>query len=104
MLRERHVGRAADRLTLTPSAVSHGLGRLRRPLFLRTPRGVVPTARFGVRSLDPLLALPGFRVNSIAPKVALMDAGLARLFGLLARADQGEPARRERPLLLRGLR
>jgi DNA-binding transcriptional LysR family regulator len=49
VLRERHVGRAADRLHLTPSAVSHGLGRLRRllndPLFLRTPKGVVPTAR-----------------------------------------------------------
>lgn len=48
---ERHVGRAADRLSLTPSAVSHGLGRLRRllndPLFLRTPKGVVPTARAG---------------------------------------------------------
>jgi DNA-binding transcriptional LysR family regulator len=49
VLDERHVGRAADRLSLTPSAVSHGLGRLRRllndPLFLRTPKGVVPTAR-----------------------------------------------------------
>jgi DNA-binding transcriptional LysR family regulator len=49
VLRERHVGRAADRLSLTPSAVSHGLGRLRRllndPLFLRTPKGVIPTAR-----------------------------------------------------------
>ena len=49
VLRERHVGRAATRLHLTASAVSHGLGRLRRllgdPLFLRTPRGVVPTAR-----------------------------------------------------------
>ena len=49
VLEERHVGRAADRLNLTPSAVSHGLGRLRRllndPLFLRTPRGVVPTVR-----------------------------------------------------------
>ncbi|RWH82891.1 MAG: LysR family transcriptional regulator [Mesorhizobium sp.] len=46
---ERHVGRAAEKLNLTPSAVSHGLGRLRRllndPLFLRTPKGVVPTAR-----------------------------------------------------------
>ena len=30
VLEERHVGRAADRLKLTPSAVSHGLGRLRR--------------------------------------------------------------------------
>src|SRR5262245_18075066 len=49
VLREGHVGRAAERLNLTPSAVSHGLGRLRRllndPLFLRTPKGVVPTAR-----------------------------------------------------------
>jgi DNA-binding transcriptional LysR family regulator len=46
---EAHVGRAAQRLHLTPSAVSHGLGRLRRlfngPLFLRTPKGVVPTER-----------------------------------------------------------
>lgn len=49
VLEERHVGRAAARLNLTPSAVSHGLTRLRRllndPLFLRTPKGVVPTAR-----------------------------------------------------------
>jgi DNA-binding transcriptional LysR family regulator len=49
VLAERHVGRAASRVNLTPSAVSHGLGRLRRllrdPLFLRTPKGVVPTAR-----------------------------------------------------------
>ena len=44
---EQPVARAAERLSLTPSAVSHGLGRLRRllndPLFLRTPqrRGAV---------------------------------------------------------------
>ncbi len=46
---QRHVGRAAERLNLSPSAVSHGLGRLRRllndPLFIRTPKGVVPTDR-----------------------------------------------------------
>ncbi|CAH2394881.1 hypothetical protein MES4922_110292 [Mesorhizobium ventifaucium] len=29
---ERHVDRAAEKLNLTPSAVSHGLGRLRRLL------------------------------------------------------------------------
>jgi DNA-binding transcriptional LysR family regulator len=49
VLAERHVGRAADKLSLTASAVSHGLGRLRKllndPLFLRTPKGVVPTER-----------------------------------------------------------
>jgi DNA-binding transcriptional LysR family regulator len=46
---ERHVGRAAARLHLSPSAVSHGLGRLRRllndPLFIRHPRGLNPTER-----------------------------------------------------------
>jgi DNA-binding transcriptional LysR family regulator len=49
VLREGNVGRAASALNLSPSAVSHGLGRLRRllndPLFLRTPRGVIPTDR-----------------------------------------------------------
>jgi DNA-binding transcriptional LysR family regulator len=49
VLEQRHVGRAAARLDLSPSAVSHGLSRLRRllndPLFVRTPKGVVPTAR-----------------------------------------------------------
>lgn len=29
VLEERHVGRAAGRLNLTPSAVSHAVGRLR---------------------------------------------------------------------------
>lgn len=46
---ELHVGRAANRLHVSASAVSHGLGRLRRlmqdPLFLRHPKGVVPTDR-----------------------------------------------------------
>lgn len=47
--RERHVGRAAQSLQLSPSAISHGLSRLRRllhdPLFLKHPKGVVPTQR-----------------------------------------------------------
>jgi DNA-binding transcriptional LysR family regulator len=49
LMDERHAGRSAARLNLSPSAVSHGLGRLRRllgdPLFLKTPKGVVPTQR-----------------------------------------------------------
>jgi DNA-binding transcriptional LysR family regulator len=49
VLEEGHVARTAGRLNLTPSAVSHAIGRLRHmlndPLFLRTPKGVVPTAR-----------------------------------------------------------
>jgi DNA-binding transcriptional LysR family regulator len=47
IMRERHVRRTAARLHLSPSAVSHGLARLRRvlhdPLFLKHPKGVVPT-------------------------------------------------------------
>lgn len=49
VLEARHVARAAQTLHVTPSAVSHGLKRLRAllndPLFLRHPKGVVPTER-----------------------------------------------------------
>ncbi|HEY5798574.1 MAG TPA: LysR substrate-binding domain-containing protein [Burkholderiaceae bacterium] len=46
---ERHVGRAAQRLHLSPSAVSHGLARLRKmlddPLFVKHAHGMLPTDR-----------------------------------------------------------
>jgi DNA-binding transcriptional LysR family regulator len=78
---EAHVGRAARRLRLTSSAVSHGLNRLRRlfndPLFLRTPKGVVPTER------ATLLAGP---VADI----------LTRVGHLVATADPFDPARSRR--------
>ena len=49
LLSERHVGRAATRLGLTQSAVSHALRRLRAmfgdQLFSRTSKGVEPTSR-----------------------------------------------------------
>lgn len=77
ILAERHVGRAAGRLNLTSSAVSHGLGRLRRlfddPLFLRTPRGVVPTER------------------AMALAEPLADV-LARVRGVIAIAEPFDPA------------
>lgn len=75
--KEGHVGRAADRMHLTASAVSHGLGRLRRmlndPLFLRTPKGVVPTAR----------------ARELAGPVAEV---LARVQSVLATAEPFDPA------------
>lgn len=47
LLAERHVGRAAEKLCLTQSAVSHALARLREmfndPLFVRYPKGVEAT-------------------------------------------------------------
>lgn len=65
----RSVTRAADRLGLTQSAISHALGRLRRavddPLFVRRPGGLQPTAR-------ALEIAPGIR------------QGLAQLRGALA--------------------
>lgn len=48
LLDNRSVSRAAEELSLTPSAVSHALGRLRTglgdPLFERRSGGLVPTA------------------------------------------------------------
>jgi DNA-binding transcriptional LysR family regulator len=73
VLETRHVARAAERLHVSPSAVSHGLNRLRRmlddPLFLKTPRGVVPTAR-ALALADPIAdVLAGVRgiVAATAP-------------------------------------
>src|SRR4051812_47947129 len=81
VLQTRHVGRAAARVSLTPSAISHGLGRLRRllndPLFLRTPRGVVPTER----------------ANELAAPIADI---LARVQGVVATAEPFDAARSRR--------
>jgi DNA-binding transcriptional LysR family regulator len=76
----RHVGRAAARLNLTPSAVSHGLGRLRRllndPLFLRTPKGVVPTAR-ATELAEPIADILA-RARSIVAAAEPFDAARSR--------------------------
>ena len=82
---ERHVGRAATRLNLTASAVSHGLSRLRRllndPLFLRTPKGVLPTAR----------------ANALAAPIADV---LARARNVIAAAEPFDPARSKRRFVI----
>ncbi len=78
VLAERHVGKAALRLHLTPSAVSHGLNRLRfllnDPLFLRTPKGVAPTAR-ALELAEPIADI------------------LARIRRVVASAEPFDPAR-----------
>src|SRR3712207_8749021 len=85
VLREGHVGRAADRLSLTPSAVSHGLGSLRRllndPLFLRTPKGVAPTAR-PAGLAGPITEIPARGRDVVAAAVPLEPATSPRRFGL----------------------
>ena len=49
LLAERHVGKAAYSMNVTQSAMSHTLARLREtfddPLFVRTSKGLEPTAR-----------------------------------------------------------
>jgi DNA-binding transcriptional LysR family regulator len=101
VLEERHVGRAADRLSLTPSAVSHGLGRLRRmlndPLFLRTPKGVVPTAR--ATELAGPIAEVLARVRSVMATAAPFDPSTStRRFAIAA--PDGISAVVLRPLLV----
>jgi len=75
VFQERHVGRSAERLHLSPSAISHGLGRLRTllgdPLFLKTPKGVVPTER--ALQLAPSLAEILVRVRGIVSSVTPFD-------------------------------
>jgi len=82
---ERHLGRAAARLNLTASAVSHGLSRLRRllndPLFLRVPKGVVPTAR-AMALADPIADV------------------LARARNVLATAAPFDPAKSQRRFVI----
>jgi DNA-binding transcriptional LysR family regulator len=85
VLKEQSVARAALALHLSPSAVSHGLGRLRRvfddPLFLRTPKGVLPSAR----ALE--LATP------------IADV-LSRITGIVASATPFDPAKATRRFTL----
>lgn len=75
VMRERHVGRAAERMRLSPSAVSHGLSRLRAmlgdPLFIKTPRGVTPTER--ALALDAPVAEILARVRGVVATSAPFD-------------------------------
>jgi DNA-binding transcriptional LysR family regulator len=79
VMQERHVGRAAARLHLSASAVSHGLGRLRRmlrdPLFLKHPKGVVPTER--ADTLAPPIADILQRIRGVVANVDGFDAAVS---------------------------
>lgn len=89
VLEERNVGRAAERLNLSASAVSHGLGRLRRllndPLFLKTPKGVVPTER--ARALAAPIADILARVRSVISTAEPFDPAHTRRRFTIGTAD-----------------
>ena len=86
VMAERHVAKTARRLNLSPSAVSHGLGRLRKllddPLFLKTPRGVVPTDR----------------ALTLAPQIAEI---LRNIRSVVAAGDAFDPAKSKRRFVIK---
>lgn len=83
LMRERHVGRAAARLSLSQSATSHALGRLRilfdDPLFVRNPRGIEPTAR-GRDLAQPVSDTLSQLRQLLGPPAAFAPASLRRTF------------------------
>jgi DNA-binding transcriptional LysR family regulator len=80
---ERHVTRAARRVGLTQSAMSHALRRLRLqledPLFLSTPNGLKPTARAQTLAPSWSQALALVRHTLAAPQ-PFSPAALRRTF------------------------
>lgn len=98
---DRNLLRAAKRLNLSPSAVSHALGRLRHvcgdDLFVRTATGMMPTARaneiaddlrvslqkiaatLGVGAFDPLTSTRNFVVAANDHLTAVIVAQVNRL-------------------------
>ena len=93
VLVEENVARAAERLHVTPSAVSNALARLRDalgdPLVTRKGRGIVPTPR--AAELAPLLART-FHDLDAALVTARFDAATCTRTFTLAVADVGQVA------------
>src|SRR5712664_2940235 len=65
LMLERNVTRAARRLALSQPALSHALGRLRHmlkdELFVRSPKGMIPTPRAEQLAVPVRAALDGFQ-------------------------------------------
>jgi DNA-binding transcriptional LysR family regulator len=93
VLTERNVARAAERLHVTPSAVSNALARLREllddPLVTRKGRGIVPTPR--AIELAPALARAIGEIE-VALATTPFDAATCTRTFTLALADVGQIA------------
>src|SRR5467141_743126 len=91
VLAEGNVARAAERLHVTPSAVSNALARLRHalgdPLVTRKGRGIVPTPR--ATELAPILART-LRALEAALVTAPFDAATCTRMFTVAVADVGQ--------------
>src|ERR1700756_5020050 len=87
LLRTRRASTVAERLGLSPSAISHALVRLRDlfddPLFIRRPHGLEPTRRaleLGPR-IEALIDMAG---QGLAPEGGSAPARSGRRFNLAA--------------------
>lgn len=93
VLGQRSVARAAQRLHVTPSAISNSLARLRialgDPLVTRKGRGIVPTPR--ALELAPTLARAMGDLQRLVTGGAFDPASCTRTF-TLAMADAGQVA------------
>ena len=82
LMAERHVGRAAQRLNVSQSAVSHALSRLREmfddPLFARHPKGIEPTKH--CLALGPRIADVLNRTRAVLVSNPLFDPGRPHRF------------------------
>src|SRR6267378_5780036 len=91
VLAERNVARAAERLHVTPSAVSNALARLRDvlgdPLVTRKGRGIVPTPR--ATELAPAIARAIHELEHALQAGPFDAASCTRTF-TLAVADAGQ--------------
>ena len=61
-------------------------------LLVAVPRrfAALYAPRFGLVTVDAPLPLPRFRLSAVAPRAAMLDAGLSWLFGMLLSACEVE--------------
>lgn len=92
LLVEPRVSKVADTLGLTQPAVSNALARLRKALgdelFLRTPRGMVPTP-FAAQLAEPIAGALGM-MHSALNQSAGFDPATSRRAFTIAMTDIGE--------------
>jgi DNA-binding transcriptional LysR family regulator len=94
LLEERHISRVAARLHVTQPAVSRALARLRLefndPLFVRTPKGMLPTAK--ALTLERPLMEVLERVEALYKKPCVFDPATAKGIIRIATTDYFEQA------------
>jgi DNA-binding transcriptional LysR family regulator len=104
LMAERHVSRAAEKLGMTQSALSHALKRLRvvfgDPLLRRGPRGMEPTER-ALSLREPVKAILAEIQSVVSTRIVFDPATTQRIFKLSMSDAMNMEAL---PLIVRNLR